>query len=205
MTDTFAPRTITQEQLVTEARERFGDDPLDWAFICPSCKDVANGHDFRKALEQNPRKNRDGQPVIASDIVGQECIGRTLGALSGSPTDDGGRGRAERGCDWAAYGFIPAPWTITTPDKHEIRCFPLAPAVSHATPVDALGLSSRVQNILRRNHVATVGDLVACTERDLFDLRNAGMRSVGEIKAKLAEHGLALKVDAAEERKEARA
>jgi hypothetical protein len=60
------------------------------------------------------------------DRAGQECIGRHLGALS--PTSDQGRSRAERGCDWAAYGLICGPWTVVMPDGHEVHSFPLADA-----------------------------------------------------------------------------
>lgn len=115
-------RKLTQAELVTEARDRFGDDPLTWAFQCPSCGDVANGEDFRQALTEHPRTNlRTNEPVIASDIVGRECIGRTLGALSR-------KSYKGRGCDWAAYGLFAGPWEITLPNGRTAHSFPLAPA-----------------------------------------------------------------------------
>jgi hypothetical protein len=113
-------RTLTQDELVEEARSKFGDNPLNWAFTCPSCGDVATGRDFKKALTAHPR-TRDGQPVTASDVLGQECIGRTLGALATPPTH-------QRGCDWAAYGLIGGPWTVTLPEGRTIHAFPLAEA-----------------------------------------------------------------------------
>lgn len=119
-------RNLTQAELVAEARKRFGDNPLDWAFKCPNCGDVATGHDFNKALAENPRKNRDDQPVMTSDVLGQECIGRTLGALKGPAGTDGGRGEAGRGCDWAAYGLFRGPWEIVLPDGRSMWGFPLA-------------------------------------------------------------------------------
>ncbi|NEA22643.1 VVA0879 family protein [Actinomadura bangladeshensis] len=118
-------RKLTQAELVAEARARFGDDPLDWAFECPSCGDVATGRDFREALAEHPRKNRDGSDTIASDVLGQECIGRTVGALKG-PANDTGKGQAKRGCDWCAYGFFPGPWEIILPDGRTMNGFPLA-------------------------------------------------------------------------------
>jgi hypothetical protein len=115
-------RKLTQAELINEATERFGDDPLKWAFRCPSCGDIANGLDFREALAANPRKHRSGADVIASDVVGQECIGRTLGALVK------GQGKyTGRGCDWAAYGLLGGPWTIALPDGRSMHAFPLAP------------------------------------------------------------------------------
>lgn len=119
-------RTLTQDELLTEARDRFGNDPLDWAFRCPGCGDVASGYDFRKALEENPRKNRDSSPTIASDIVGQECIGRALGALSRTATYTG------RGCNWAAYGLFGGPWTIALSNGRTMYGFPLADAIAPA-------------------------------------------------------------------------
>ncbi|MFJ4785090.1 VVA0879 family protein [Streptomyces sp. NPDC088794] len=124
MTDTQT-RELTQAELIAEATERFGSDPLKWAFRCPSCGDIANGEDFRQALAEHPRTNlRTDEPLIASDIVGRECIGRTLGALAKARSKYTGRG-----CDWAAYGLFGGPWTITLPNGHTMRAFPLAPAV----------------------------------------------------------------------------
>lgn len=116
-------RKLTQAELVAEATQHFGGDPLNWAFLCPSCGDIANGHDFRDALAANPRKHQSGTDVIASDVVGQECIGRTLGALAK------GQGKyTGRGCDWTAYGLFGGPWTITLPNGRSMHAFPLAPA-----------------------------------------------------------------------------
>jgi hypothetical protein len=99
-----AHRKLTQQQLATEARERFGDDQMSWAFQCPSCKDVATLADFR-AAEVDPGR------------AGQECLGRHM---------------TGRGCDWAAYGLFRGPWEIVVPaegDRPErsIWGFPLAP------------------------------------------------------------------------------
>lgn len=123
MTTSTDYRKLTQAELLTEARERFGDDPIKWAFVCPSCGDVANGEDFRTALADRPRKNRAGADVIASDVVGQECIGRSLGALETS--DEKWKGR---GCTWTAYGLICGPWEIAMPNGRTAYGFPLAPA-----------------------------------------------------------------------------
>jgi hypothetical protein len=118
-------RKLTQAELVAEAKERFGDDPMKWAFRCPSCNDVASGEDFRKALHEHPQTNlRTDEPVIASDVVGKECIGRTLGALN--------KGYKGRGCDWAAYGLFAGPWEVVLPNGRSMHAFPLA-AISGGT------------------------------------------------------------------------
>lgn len=118
---TTDPNTLTQDELLALLVDRFGDDPMGWAFVCPSCGDVATGQDFRDALANSPRTYRDGREVKASDLLGQECVGRTLGALSKTPPID------LRGCDWAAYGLFGGPLAITTPDGKTIRAFRPAP------------------------------------------------------------------------------
>ena len=113
-------RRLTQQQLATEATQTFGEDPMKWAFLCPSCGDIATGQDFKDALAEYPRENRDGSPVMASDRLGRECIGRTLGVLRKDAEYTG------RGCDWAAYGLFGGPWTVELPNGKTMHCFPLA-------------------------------------------------------------------------------
>ena len=100
-------RKLTQAELVDEAAAAFGDDPRGWAFRCPRCGDVATIGDFAAG-------DTDG-------LVGQECIGRSLGALDG-PTD----AWTGRGCNWTAYGLFPGPWEIVMPDGRSVWSFPLA-------------------------------------------------------------------------------
>ena len=94
-------KTMTRDELLAEARRRFGDDVTDMAFVCPRCGDIATVAEFQK--------------LGAGWRAGSECIGRMLGALQGSraPGRDGViRGVAIRGCVWTAYGLFPGPWTI---------------------------------------------------------------------------------------------
>lgn len=130
----MAPRTLAQDELLAQLKERFGDNWLNWAFTCPNCGDTATGLDFTVALDNHPRKHRDGSDVHAHEILGQECIGRTTGALAGRPTLDSGRSRAERGCDWAAYGLFRGPWEITLPDGNSMWSFPLADVPAQPEP-----------------------------------------------------------------------
>jgi len=124
-------RKLTQAELMAELQARFGPDPADWAFQCPVCGDAATAGDFAEALAARPRE-KDGKPVAASDILGQECIGRTLGALSGEKGKYKGRG-----CDWAAYGLFRGPWEIVMPDGKSAWSFALAPAPAAAeVPVE---------------------------------------------------------------------
>lgn len=109
-----AHRALTQAELGEEAARRFGPDPMNWAFICPNCGDIATAKDF-------PERER----------VGQECVGRHRGALEGEPGPQG-RGQAERGCNWAAYGLLRGPWEVTMPDGQVAYGFALAPAPESA-------------------------------------------------------------------------
>ncbi|NUR04359.1 MAG: hypothetical protein HOY79_50000 [Streptomyces sp.] len=119
-------RKLTQAELVAEAKARFGDDPMKWAFQCPTCKDIATAQEFRDALKEKPRERADSSRVVTSDLLGQECIGCTLGALDKHQTYTG------RGCDWSAYGLFQGPWEIVMPDGRIAWSFPLAPAPEDA-------------------------------------------------------------------------
>ncbi|MDO5061127.1 MAG: DNA-directed RNA polymerase subunit alpha [Actinomycetaceae bacterium] len=66
-------------------------------------------------------------------------------------------------------------------------------AADLALPIENLGLQSRSYNALRRRGILTVGELVAHSEADLLDIRNFGLKSIEEIKEKLASLGMTLK------------
>lgn len=144
-------RTLTQQELCDAARERFGDDPKAWAFVCPACGDIASAQDFIDA----------GADPVA---IGQHCIGRELGALAKPPTHT-------RGCDWAAYGLFGGPWTIVLPaegDKPErtARSFALAPDPSYVDTVkkgDRLTWSGVSMQVTRVSTTGAWAD-VACSD-----------------------------------------
>ncbi len=60
-------------------------------------------------------------------------------------------------------------------------------------PIEALDLSERPRNCLRRAQVHTVGELVEKTEDDLLNITNFGQKSLEEVVAKLDELGLSLR------------
>jgi len=64
-------------------------------------------------------------------------------------------------------------------------------------PLEELHLPLRCYNSLRLEGVHTAGELAALTPRQLLAIENIGPASVDEIRARLAEHGLALGVAAA--------
>ena len=59
-------------------------------------------------------------------------------------------------------------------------------------PIEALDLSERPRNCLRRAQIQTVGELVLKTEEDLLNITNFGQKSLEEVIAKLDELGLSI-------------
>jgi DNA-directed RNA polymerase subunit alpha len=59
-------------------------------------------------------------------------------------------------------------------------------------PIEALDLSERPRNCLRRAQIQTVGELVEKTEEELLNITNFGQKSLEEVTAKLDELGLSL-------------
>lgn len=105
-------KQITVPEMTALQRERFGDDHMKWAFICPVCKDIATLQDFADAGANYER-------------AGQECIGRHLGALSKDTPKEKYTGR---GCDWTAYGLFRGPVEYTNEPLKSVWGFEVAPA-----------------------------------------------------------------------------
>jgi DNA-directed RNA polymerase subunit alpha len=59
-------------------------------------------------------------------------------------------------------------------------------------PIEALDLSERPRNCLRRAQIKTVGELVQKTEEELLNITNFGQKSFEEVVAKLDELGLSI-------------
>ncbi|GAA4961234.1 DNA-directed RNA polymerase subunit alpha [Kineococcus glutinatus] len=66
-------------------------------------------------------------------------------------------------------------------------------AADLALEIEALDLTVRSYNCLKREGIHSVGELVSRSEADLLDIRNFGQKSIDEVKAKLAGMGLHLK------------
>jgi DNA-directed RNA polymerase subunit alpha len=65
-------------------------------------------------------------------------------------------------------------------------------------PIEALDLSERPRNCLRRAQVQTVGELIEKSEEDLLNITNFGQKSLEEVTAKLDELGFSLRSSADE-------
>jgi len=62
------------------------------------------------------------------------------------------------------------------------------------SPIENLELSVRSYNCLKRQGVDTLEQLVECSENDLLNIRNFGAKSIQEVKDKLVELNLSLKL-----------
>lgn len=64
------------------------------------------------------------------------------------------------------------------------------------TPIDELELSVRAYNCLKRANIASLGELTRKSEEDLMKVRNCGRKTLDELKKKLEEKGLSLRLTA---------
>jgi len=77
---------IAHEDWCAKGRELFGDDPMNWKFVCPSCGHVASVADWKNAGAS------EGEFAFS-------CIGRRLG----SGNDMGGK---KQPCNYAGGGLF---------------------------------------------------------------------------------------------------
>jgi hypothetical protein len=102
-------KKYTLEEWRAEAAKRFGDDPMKWKFVCPSCGHVQTPQDYKDA----------GAPSTA---VGFSCVGRWSGNMKKEAfSQDGGP------CNYAGGGlFRLNPVTVVDPDGIENHAFDFA-------------------------------------------------------------------------------
>lgn len=118
-------RTITQEELVAEMRQRFGDNARQWKFVCPMCKTVQCADDFFATGKFQPGTGE------VNKYLGFSCIGRFTGA--GAPRSGTPPGR---GCNWTLGGLLQIhELEIILPDGKRSPAFEIAEA---PTPVAAV-------------------------------------------------------------------
>ncbi len=77
MSEATEYRKLTQAELLAEARARFGDDPTTWAFVCPSCADVATAANFPAGSDQL------GQYCVGNFLTGRGCDWKAFGLIRG--------------------------------------------------------------------------------------------------------------------------
>ncbi len=110
----MAGRRVTKAAFLAELRERFGDDPLDWTFVCPVCKHPQSGRDYKAA----------GAPSTA---IGFSCVGRWI--PGSNDAFDAGNGGP---CTYAGGGLFKLnPVLVHDPERDDVAgYFELAEAPS---------------------------------------------------------------------------
>lgn len=101
--------TMTQEDFLEEARRRFGDNKLEWRFVCPSCGHIASVKEWLQAGAS------EGE--VAFSCIGRHIPGsrKAFGELGAGP------------CDYAGGGlFALNPLRVTSEDGRECRFFAFA-------------------------------------------------------------------------------
>lgn len=101
----MANREIDIADWRAEAKAKFGDDPLDWRFVCPVCKYEA--------------ANREWVEASASESAAFSCVGRYRKSARRA---FGGTGPGP--CDYAGGGlFVLNPVRVRQPDGTVIDAF----------------------------------------------------------------------------------
>jgi DNA-directed RNA polymerase subunit alpha len=62
--------------------------------------------------------------------------------------------------------------------------------------IEDLGLTERARNCLKRAGINSIGELLACTEKDLLQITNFGQTSLKDVTERLEERGLDLRAEA---------
>lgn len=102
------PVRMTKQEWLDKGKQLFGDDMMQWEFVCPSCGHVQKVEDFR------PFKDKGATPNSA--LI--ECIGRYDGHME----NDIGSGKSP--CNYASYGLLNFNRvTVIEEDGTEHRCF----------------------------------------------------------------------------------
>lgn len=84
---------MTREEWEAEGRQRFGEDKLKWAFVCPICGHVATVQEYKDA----------GAPHGA---VAFSCIGRWAGSKRQAFGGEGAGEVRQGPCDYAGGGLF---------------------------------------------------------------------------------------------------
>lgn len=116
MTET---KKLTFEEWESKGIELFGEDKMQWRFVCPACHHVASTQDYKDA----------GAPEGA---VGVSCIGRwTKPVRRAFSLDDVGDPEGHP-CDYAGYGLFRLNPVRITRENVEYHYFDFAEEKNHA-------------------------------------------------------------------------
>lgn len=95
-----------------EARRRFGDDPMNWKFVCPSCKKVTSIKEWKEA-------------GASENEVAFSCVGRHIKGCKGEIFD-----RKGGPCNYAGGGLFRLNPVTVVHGGHEHTMFAFAEADS---------------------------------------------------------------------------
>ena len=100
--------TLTQQEWLAKGEKLFGEDVLEWEFVCPSCGHVQKPEDFR------PYKDKGADPNTAF----LKCIGRYDGH------GDNSMGSGKKPCNYTSAGLLNInPVKVVKPDGKEVYVF----------------------------------------------------------------------------------
>jgi hypothetical protein len=104
-------KIYTIDEWLAEGERLFGQNMLEWKFVCPSCGHVQTPEDFR------PHKDKGSTP----DSARFSCIGRYDGHMD----TDMCSGKSP--CNYTSGGlFKLAPITVIDADGKKFSCFAFA-------------------------------------------------------------------------------
>ena len=67
--------------------------------------------------------------------------------------------------------------------------------LAHGLIDQDLGLTERARNCLKRAGINSIGELVACSAKDLLSITNFGQTSLKDVNDRLDERGLSLRAE----------
>lgn len=111
------PAALPHAEWEAEARSRFGDDKMQWAFVCPICKTVTGVEEYRafKALGATP------------EDAGYNCIGRFMPRALMHRAFSTTKQKKTGPCDYTAGGlFRFAPVRVLLDDGRILSVFDFA-------------------------------------------------------------------------------
>jgi len=99
----MAKEVMTKEEWFEKGKTLFGENMMDWKFVCPGCGNIQSPEEFRQYKEQGATPNS----------ATCECIGRYASGHSWLNT-----GGKKQPCDYAGYGFLNiCPVKVTDGEK----------------------------------------------------------------------------------------
>jgi len=102
--------TITAEEWLAKGKELFGDNMLNWRFVCPGCGHVQTPQDFQPFQEQG----------ATPDSARNECIGRYTGGKSWLRDN---LQKYNGPCDYAGYGLFSISPVVVLDGAEKVHSF----------------------------------------------------------------------------------